>query len=138
MQEGEWSVSDNLIEDFNRYFPTFAEHVKWYRSDHTLPLELIFYLDDDTMWLFDDTRKSIRKIAKNSECFTEEEYREEVSRRLQKYMFIREWTQVELAEATRLSQQRISTYIACRSTMSIYTAYRIIEALHCPSDLLIF
>ena len=70
--------------------------------------------------------------------YTEDEYRTEVSRRLQKWMQFTDTSQLDLAKATGLSQQRISTYISCQCTMSIYVAQKIMSTIDCPAELFIF
>ena len=134
-------IFDNFVADFRRYFPIMEEHVKTLEFDeHGVFLsELKCYMDDNTVWVFDADKKSIQQIINNvASGYTEDEYCAEVSRRLQKWMRIHKLNQKDIAEATGMTQQRISNYISCRSTMSVYAAREIGSVLGCPAKLFIF
>ena len=134
-------IFDNLVAEFRQYFPIMDKHVEMIEFDeHGIFLsELKCYMDDNTVWVFDADKKSVQRIMNDVDSdYTEDEYRAEVSRRLQKWMQIHDLNQEDIAEATGMSQQRISTYISCRSTMSVHAAREIGSVLGCPAKLFIF
>lgn len=132
---------DDIIAKFDQYFPAVQEHVEEIEFDENgvFLSELKCYMSDNTVWLFDADKKSIQRIMNNAiSGYAEDEYRAEVSRRLQKWMWFHELTQTDLADATGLSQQCISNYISCHSTMSIYVAHKIASEIDCPAELFVF
>lgn len=80
------------------------------------------------------TIPTIRKLPRDSNNMSEEEYRIEFSMRLKKIMYRKGWTQDDLSEATGITQAMISRYISRKATPSFYNVDKIAKALGCSTD----
>lgn len=122
----------NMFESFKAFFPSLAEStVEYYNHSRS---ELVAKLDDGRAFLYDNTNNSIRKLPRDSNNMSEEEYRIEFSMRLKKIMYRKGWTQDDLSEATGITQAMISRYISRKATPSFYNVDKIAKALGCSTD----
>jgi DNA-binding Xre family transcriptional regulator len=95
--------------------------------------EVVAYLSDGTVVMYDDLEKTIRQLPTDHDQ-TEDDYRREFSFRLSKLLFHRGMTQEELAVKTGISNVSISNYIQRKATPSSYNVHKIANALGCSMD----
>lgn len=127
------NIDEQMIRNFELYFPTLAEDVTEYFYDHTLG-ELIFILRDGVTWCYEDTDNSIHRLPNSCNDMTDDEYKSEFGRRLKKLMFRKHITQKELTERTGITQCMISRYINGRSIPTFINVDKIARALDCSVD----
>ena len=121
-----------IIENLGRYFPFIKRDAVEYI--HTGKFEVIAVMEDGEKVLYDDIDHTIRTLPSDSSELTEDQFRYEFGRRLEKYMIRNGITQEELSERTGIHRTMISQYINYRHTPSFYVVDKIAKALGCSID----
>ena len=120
---------------FCMYNPSDSSRiVSWYKlcSDYYKAVQ-----DDDSVIFYDNMQHSTRRMpAKMARFETEEEWRQEFSRRLCVAMEHRGMTQKALVEITGISQSALSYYMSGKKLPSGYMIGQLSEALNCSADFL--
>lgn len=122
------------IQRFKLYYPHLANNVHKFCYDPDLD-ELIFISDDNSLWCYEDKNNTIHCISDNYKDISDDKYKKEFGRRLQKIMLKKRITQDALTEKTGISQCRISNYINGISVPSFINAIKIADALHYSVDI---
>lgn len=122
------------IHRFKLYYPHLANHVHKFCYDPDLD-ELIFVSDDNSLWCYDDADNTVHCISDNYNDISDDKYKKEFGRRLQKIMLKKRITQDSLTEKTGISQCRISNYINGISVPSFINAVKIADALNYSVDI---
>lgn len=121
-----------LLNNFKMQFPKVAERMTTFeRYNET---ELLVYLDDGSVVLYDDLNCMIRNMPKDSNRMSEAEFRSEFSFRLRKIIEIRGISQSKLAQRIGISTIMLSRYVCGRNTPTFYMADKIAKALDCSLD----
>lgn len=129
-------MKDRKIENFCEYFPSIAARaVKYYEPN---VYELLVKLEDGSSVLYDDVEKTIRRMPTDKTEMTEQACKKEFGFRLRKMMFRKNITQSELGEKTGISQVTLSNYINGKNIPGFYAVYKIVKALKCSMDELMF
>lgn len=126
-------MKENMIHNLSLYFPFICKQgIDKYiiNKYHTMTI----YLKNGDKYLYNDTRKTIRRLPVNASNLTEEQYRIEFADRLFFAMLTRGVTQEELADKLGISQTTISQYLNSKRTPSFYMVDRIAKALDCSTD----
>lgn len=122
----------DLWNKFVMFFPTFAEDtVEYFMNDY---YELVVKLNNGNCFIFDPMDETMRRIPKDSNNLTEEEYRNEFSIRLYKMMRRRGLTQNDLMALTGITQAMLSRYMSGKATPSSYNISKLARALECSTD----
>lgn len=125
-------MKERMLKELKLYFPSVYGHVIEH-AEAGLDLLLVKLDDGDTI-LFDNMDKSIRRLPADSNCMSEEECKYEFGSRLRRLMMYKCVSQLELSEATGISQPQLSRYMAGKVMPSFYTADKIAKALKCSID----
>lgn len=96
--------------------------------------ELLIETRDGDRYIYDDLDKTFRKVSKDSNDVTEEEFRREFGYRLQTIMFRRGLTQDELSERSGVSRASISSYMRGKSSPTFYTLRKLARAMGCSIE----
>lgn len=124
------------FKGFAFHYPMYADKASdWYRNNYG---ELIVTLNDGTILQYDIYNETLRELRPEDYEWPESEYRREFGRRLSRVMLCRRVTQVELSQRTGITQSNISKYITGKATPSSYNLRKIIKALNCSIDYLMF
>lgn len=127
------NVDEQVVKNFELYYPLLAEDVVKYLYDHVFG-ELIFILRDGATWVYEDVDNSIYRLPDDWNNMTDTEFKTEFGRRLKKLMFKKHILQDELAERTGMSQQQISSYICGKTIPTFINVDKIARALDCSVD----
>ena len=125
-------MSQNIIENFERYFPRMANRAR--RYEEVGYKELFVLLVDGDCLLYDDVYNVIRSVPKTEEGISEDEYRREFGYRMTRMMECKCISQMELSNRTGISKRTLSLYMNGRATPSVYKANKIARALDCRLD----
>lgn len=123
---------DYLLHNFKMYCPSEATRAVSYEERYGD--ELVVRLEDGTRVLYDDAKRTIRRLPANSREMTEYEVRREFGKRLAKMIDRSGMTQAELSEKTGISQPRICNYIFGRNLPNLYNLDKLAKALNCSVD----
>ena len=96
--------------------------------------ELLIETRDGDRYIYDDLDKTFRKVSKDSNDVTEEEFRREFGYRLRTIMFRRGLTQDELSERSGVSRASISSYMRGKSSPTFYTLRKLARAMGCSIE----
>lgn len=121
-----------IYKNFEHYFPQIAKAA----SNHyyTEKLELMVELDNGDRYLYDEIFNSIRRLPRDADAMTKDEYKSDFGARLLKVMSWKGVTQEELAKRTGIPQSMISRYINGENDPSFYKVDRIARALGVSVD----
>lgn len=129
-----------MTEMFEYWYRQFLCHYGYY-EDHVVRYgyssderELLIYLDDGDMMLYDPLEDTCRSIPKDSRSMTELECNKEFAARLRNAMRRNRCSQQQLAVRTGLTQSAISNYLTGRRMPSFYIIDKIAKALRCSVD----
>ena len=122
-------VNDYLYKNFEMRFPGIAQRVTDMRKGAAF--EILMTLDDSTKMSYDDLDETIRKLPGDGSDMTIEECAIEFGIRLNRIMKIQGVSQLELSEATGITQPSISNYISGKIMPSFYSAVKIARYLDC-------
>lgn len=122
------------IQRFKLHYPLTASNVHEFYYDSDLD-ELIFISDDNSLWCYEDVNNTVHCISDNYKNISDDEYKKEFGRRLQKIMLKKRITQDDLTEKTGISQCTISKYVNGISVPSFINAVKIADALHYSVDI---
>ena len=125
-------MEEIMMYSFRNEYPSEAKRVVKYWEYCTY--ELAVQLDDGKILIFDNMDHSIRKAPSYSEQLTEDEFKNEFGRRLQRLLYSKGMTQESLSEATGISQKMISQYITGQVNPSFAKVDKICRALGCSTD----
>ncbi len=125
-------VNDYLYKNFEMMFPYIAERVVDIRKG--MALELVMTLKDGTRMSYYDPEQTIRKLPGDGSDMTYEEFAMEFGIRLARMMKIKCVSQLELSNATWVTQSSISNYINGKKLPELYTIYKIAKYLDCEVD----
>lgn len=120
-----------MLEKLRLYFPQIAKNMVDYQINGS---NLIAYLDDGVIVEYDDIDNTLRKLPNNGVELTEDTFRNEFGRKLNKLMYRKGFTQQDLAERTGIHQVIISGYITGKHTPSFYNVCKLAKALECSTD----
>lgn len=127
---------NTILEDYQMFFPQLWKRTATYWENSSY--ELFARLDDDSVIIFDDIEKTVRRLPKNIDNLTEQEFKNEFGRRIRALMYRKGLTQEDLSNLSGISQSQLSGYITGRINPSFYKAYKIAEALDCSIDHLLY
>jgi DNA-binding XRE family transcriptional regulator len=125
-------LENRLMRNFKLQFPNVAANTMSYENYNDT--ELIAYLEDGSIILYDDLNGTIRNLPQDSNDMTEGEFLFDFSIRLRKMIDVRGIPQNELAEQAGISPLTLSRYVNGRTTPNLYIADRIAKALDCSLD----
>lgn len=125
-------MNKSMIENFEMFFPSLASMMVKYWSSS--PYELIIELDDGVRFIFDDNDKSIRRLPKDSNNLSEQEFKNEFGTRLRRIMWYKGITQEDLSRATGITQTMISKYVTGHACPSFSNVDKICKVLGCSMD----
>ena len=124
-------MQDYLLDRFELWFPSI------FRSCERFLLlnqwEILGETADGRVWIYDDFDNAIRAVRRY-EDMDEASYRFEYSMKLRRALLHSRMTQLELSEATGISERTISRYITGASTPSLYHADKIAKAVDSSLD----
>ena len=116
-----------LIDDFELYFPWVAKHVFSYKLKSYGLLEIV--LDDNSKLIYDWYDKSILNLKDNLDDISEEAWRKHFRYKLIKLLNNRHIPQKVLSELTGISERTLTKYTNGLATPSLYNARKIARAL---------
>jgi DNA-binding XRE family transcriptional regulator len=125
-------LENRLMRNFKLQFPNVAVNTMSYENYNDT--ELIAYLEDGSIILYDDLNGTIRNLPQDSSDMTEGEFLFDFSIRLRKMIDVRGIPQNELAQQAGISPLTLSRYVNGRTTPNLYIADRIAKALDCSLD----
>ena len=128
-------LEDNLIRNFNLYYPHYADKVISYREDKDFGL-IIKLQNGDTL-CYDELSQSLRALP-NEASDTETYFRKEFGKRLQRKIYFSGLSQKEVSERTGIQQSALSNYINGKVTPSIYNSRKIAKVVGCSIDELVY
>ena len=97
------------------------------------PLNKLVKLDDGTQYIYNEETTGLRKLP-DPNNMTDEEYLRELGLTLERIMYHKGISQVELSEMTGISQTTISRYVSGRSNPSYRNLDKIAKALGYSMD----
>lgn len=115
-----------LINDFELYFPLVAKHVFSYKLKSYGLLEIV--LDDNSKLIYDCHDKSILNLKDNLDDISEEAWRKHFRYKLVKLLNHRHMPQKVLSELTGISERTLTKYTNGSATPSLYNARKIARA----------
>lgn len=116
-----------LINDFELYFPLVAKHVFSYKLKSYGLLEIV--LDDDSKLVYDWYDKSILNLKDNLDDISEEAWRKHFRYKLVKLLRQRHMPQKVLSELTGISERTLTKYTNGSATPSSYNIRKIARSL---------
>ena len=125
-------LENRLMRNFKLQFPNVAAATMSYENYNST--ELIAYLEDGSVILYDDLNGTIRNLPRDSNDMSESEFLFDFSIRLRKMIDVRGIPQNELAQQAGISPLTLSRYVNGRSVPNLYIADRIAKALDCSLD----
>ena len=123
---------DELIRDFELYFPLIAEEAVNYSMDRKY-YELIVTLQNGDKVLYDGFTHVFRNLPDINDL-SERDIKNEFGRRLRRIMERKHVTQGQLSDMTDIKQGQISLYINGKVTPTFSTVDKIARALGCSMD----
>ena len=129
-------VNEYTYKNFEMRFPGIAKRVV--EMHRGMPFEIVMTLDDGTRMSYYDQDTNIRKLNGDGSNMTSEECAMEFGIRLGMVMRHKCVSQLELSEATGITQPSISNYVSGRIMPSFYNAVKIARYLGCSVDDLIY
>jgi ribosome-binding protein aMBF1 (putative translation factor) len=129
---------ESMINELKTQSPGLAEQiVDYYPSGQ---MEAVVKLRDGSRFRYDYRMKTMSRLPSRSmicDQMTEAEWRAAFAERLRRRMFMKGFTQSELADMTGIHQVSISNYLNGRATPSGYNIERLSWALECPASELV-
>ena len=123
---------NQVVKNFELNFPAINENV--IERNIVNNSELIITLKDGSIFLYDDTEKSIRALPKDKDNLSEDEWRKEFGKRLRKKMNRVGISQNDLALELDITQPQVSCYVNGKVTPSFYIIDKIAKLLKCSID----
>ena len=131
------TYKEKIFNNFQVNFPLTAKQAMEWKV--TGPSEITVELSDNTKVIYDDFDKTLINVDYADGPMTEQQWKNEFGRRLNKRLYLRRISQDELAERTGLSRQIVSRYINGSSVPNPLTIRAIARVLNCDiSDLIDF
>lgn len=121
-----------MDELFKIYFPDMAENVESWQD--RCWFESIARFKDGSVWSYDRSEKTLRKLRSDTNNISEQECRKEFGYRLYKIMGLKGITQKQLSAMTGITQSMISNYITGKASPSFYNASKIAKAIGCSIE----
>ena len=122
----------SMCKNLKDYFPSIARDAVEY--EECGPWELRVIVSSGASYSYDDMHKTIRRLPRDRNNMTEDEFRNEFGIRLRKYIERKHISQAELSDRTGISEVCISKYINGTRTPSFYMADKIARALDCSTE----
>lgn len=120
-----------VLQELQMQFPFLHEDAVDIREGDRL--ELILSMRDGSTVVYDGLNQSFRTLKERDESvkqnLTEQEWRDEFSRKLERKMMLKGVPQERLSELTGISKVMLSRYTNGKSTPSSYNLHKIAEAL---------
>ena len=131
------SYKEKIFNNFNVNFPlTAKQSVEW---KVTGPSEITVELSDGTKIIYDDFDKTLINIDYTSGPMTEQQWKNEFGRRLNKRLYLSGVSQQELADRIGVTRQLVGRYVNGSSVPNPLTIRAIARVLNCDiSDLIDF
>jgi DNA-binding Xre family transcriptional regulator len=123
---------DQLIEEFNLFFPNFNAHAVDYEL--TGDWWLTVKMDDGSAYIYDDLENSIRRIPDDPNNMTEAQCLHEFGIRLKLLLQRRFISQGELADRIGISPVTLSGYINGKHSPGFHIVDKIAKELGCSID----
>jgi DNA-binding Xre family transcriptional regulator len=124
--------ADKIFERFKNDYTIISAKVVSYHMDDRYTLAM--KLDDGDIYLWDEHERTLRRIPSNYETMTDEQYKIEIGRRLNKMLFRKSISQEKLSEMTGIAQPQISRYVSGKTMPNFRALDRIARALHVSLD----
>ena len=124
--------ADQIFERFKTIYPELSKQVTSYHMDGRFVLAM--KLADGGVRLWDEFDRTLRRLPSNFESMSDEQYRQEIGRRLYKIMYRNSVTQEQLASMTGIAQSQLSGYISGRVMPNFRALDKIARALHISLD----
>lgn len=123
---------DILFKRFEKLFPGMAGKAKDYKI--TAFRELTIKMQDESLVDYDDITKSARALPKDCDNMTEQECREECSKRLKGIMKLKGYSNSKLARETGISVMSISHYTNAKGNIPFARLDKICRVLGCDME----
>ena len=129
---------DSMIAELKEGNPGFADQiVDYYPSGQ---MELVIKLQDGSRWRYDYRLKTLSRLpfrVSSNEDISEQEWRDNFAAKLRRRMYMKGYTQIELARATGIPHVSIGNYMRASTTPSGYNIDRLCRVLECPASELV-
>lgn len=125
-------MKNEILENLKAYYPWIYEQMVSY-SERGI-FEVIVHCDDESIFLYDDRDKTIRRLPQDYTNMTDDKWRREFGFILNKMMFNKGMTQADLARKATITQPQLSGYISGKNIPSFYVVDRLAKALDCSTD----
>lgn len=123
---------DDALYRFELMFPTYYKDIVNYK--YIGDWETVFTLSDNSKVIFDEFHETIKIIkprTKNNLDLSEQEWREEFSRKLKRKMEFRGITQKEFAADIGISVHTMCNYTTGKSTPSAHVVAKMASIFRC-------
>lgn len=132
--EGEFQVS--IYERFKLHFPRIeAKVISHYMRGN---FEVVVELEDGRMFSYYDLDRTLHRLPRVGEQWSDADYRIEFGRLLYQIMRVRGITEETLSKKTGISQHSISKYITGSVSPGFHNVVKIVKALGCSMDDLMY
>ena len=124
---------------FIMMFPSYSDEIMNYK--YIGDRETIFYMKDNSKVIFDELDKSARYIKPRenmSSELSEEEWKNEFSRKLNRKISLKNITKKELSDKVDISYATLRRYFYGDSIPDIFTLRKIAKVLECNEAELIY
>lgn len=132
-------VNKIVFDLFIMMFPSYSDEIISYK--YIGDKETIFYMRDNSKVIFDELDKSARYIKPRENMdseLSEEEWKKEFSRKLNRKISLKNITRKELSDKAGISDRTLRRCFHGDSVPDIFTLHKIAKVLECNEAELIY